>query len=203
MDIHKEQIEKFLKDQDDFDVIMLTMMISCMSEGVSVLEESANEFFKILKVEDYNRRYYQKRKAASDGDKKWSFVKWNEIVANTPDFIFCKKFRMMKETFAVLAEKICSLIGKKTFRPAAKCHNGFISGEVRMAISIRMLSGRSHLDLMGVTGFGIKSSGHIYHIFHDFIGWLHNTFDFPLVHMLRAFDLGDKEALAALHQISM
>ena len=66
MDIHKEQIEKFLKDQDDFDVIMLTMMISCMSEGISGLEESANEFFKILKVEDYNRRYYQKRKAASD-----------------------------------------------------------------------------------------------------------------------------------------
>ena len=130
-------------------------------------------------------------------------MKWNEIVANTSDFIFRKKFRMTKETFAVLAEKICSSIGEKTFRPAAKCHDGFISGEVRMAISICMLSGGSYLDLMGVTGFGIKSSGHIYHIFHDFIGWLHDTFDFPLVHMLRAFDLGDKEALAALHQISM
>ena len=65
-----------------------------------------------------------------------------------------------------------------------------------------MLSGGSYLDLMGVTGFGIKSCKPIYCIFHDFIGWLHETFDFPLVKLLRKLDSGDT-ALAALHQISM
>jgi DDE superfamily endonuclease len=57
-----------------------------------------------------------------------------------------------------------------------------IPGEIKVAISIRMLAGGSYLDLVPL--FEVSTS-HLYNIFHTFLEWILKTFQFPLVPLLR------------------
>ena len=57
-----------------------------------------------------------------------------------------------------------------------------ISGEVKCALSIRMLAGGSYLDLVPL--FNV-SSGHLYVVLETFLAWILATFEFPLTRLLR------------------
>jgi hypothetical protein len=60
---------------------------------------------------------------------------------------------------------------------AVQAVGGMVLGEIRMAITLQLLAGGSHLDLGSV--FWV-SSAFIYKIFAECIGWVLETFHFPL-----------------------
>jgi len=69
---------------------------------------------------------------------------------------------------------------KKTF--AAQQHTGgFIPGEVKVAVTIRLLTGGSYLNLVPL--FGMVRS-HIYKTFDQVIEWVNIAFEMPLVSIL-------------------
>jgi DDE superfamily endonuclease len=57
-----------------------------------------------------------------------------------------------------------------------------IAGEIKVAISIRMLAGGSYIDLVPL--FHVSTS-HLYNIVDLFLAWILKTFEFPLVPWLR------------------
>jgi len=109
---------------------------------------------------------------------------------------FRRMFRMTTDMFQVLCQKISASIGVDQFRSEAYLTGNqqgqptteneqpcpFISGELKVAISLRILAGGSYLDLVPL--FGISST-HLYNVFGIFLEWILQTFDFPLLRLLR------------------
>jgi DDE superfamily endonuclease len=107
---------------------------------------------------------------------------------------FRRMFRMTLEAFSCLCQRITSKVGDDRFRSEeflSQQEKGsedderkipHISGEIKVAIAIRMLAGGSYLDLVPL--FEVSTS-HLYNIFHTFIAWVLQTLEFPLVAWLR------------------
>ena len=96
---------------------------------------------------------------------------WSEVNARISDAHFRRMFRMSRPCFQLLCSKIIRSIGERSFKSQAyldaflseenvipsslyniykaheKTSGGFVSGEVKLAITIRMLAGGSALDL--------------------------------------------------------
>ena len=93
---------------------------------------------------------------------------------------------MTKHAFDRLCERICRNIGEEDYRPErsiiSPATNKAIPGEVKTALSIRMLAGGSYLDLVPL--FEVSST-HLYIVFNVFLDWILLTFEFPLVKWLR------------------
>jgi hypothetical protein len=117
---------------------------------------------------------------------------WDEFRESIDDTTFRRMFRMSKESFSELCENICNTVSEENFRPesflcsgeylpqlvaANQYHGGFISGELKMAITIRMLAGASYLDL--IFGFSISRST-LYREFDNVIQWINQTFQFSI-----------------------
>jgi hypothetical protein len=102
---------------------------------------------------------------------------------------------MKKESFERLVEKIQVKIGDERFRPegyrpckrartenATSFFGGQLCGEYKLAICIRILAGASYLDVFLAFAVGITI---IYASFHEVVGWLNETFDFPLLSWIK------------------
>jgi hypothetical protein len=63
---------------------------------------------------------------------------------------------------------------------------GVVPGEIKVAMAIRMLAGASYLDL--IVTYGITKS-FLYSSFFEVIGWINETFSFPLVDALKSKDM--------------
>jgi hypothetical protein len=103
-----------------------------------------------------------------------------------------------RDSFESLCDKMSTKVGEATFRPNSYLHTngmldipcyqalqtlgGMIPGEIRMAITLRLLAGGSYLDLGSI--FYVSSSS-IYKIFAECIGWVLETFHFPLPALIR------------------
>jgi DDE superfamily endonuclease len=127
---------------------------------------------------------------------------WQLFSDNIADNHFRRMFRMTRPMFAKLCTMIKDGVGQRVFKPEEevikKKYNGKnppIAGEIKVALSLRMLAGGSYLDI--VVLFGIKTT-HIYNIFHQFISWVLKTFRFPLVPWLREGNWNQLEQLANL-----
>ncbi len=119
---------------------------------------------------------------------------WAAFNGNLTDRQFRRYFRMSRECFRDLCSRIEENVGESQFKseqylrnlkqssdPAdkktlkiMKCHEkstgGFISGEVKLAITLRILAGGSYLDLALLYD---TSSSHAYDIFHSVINnWI-------------------------------
>jgi hypothetical protein len=62
---------------------------------------------------------------------------------------------------------------------------GFISGEMKVAMTIRLLAGGSYLDILASYATGETA---VYNAFHEVVGWINSTFSFPLTEILRKRD---------------
>jgi hypothetical protein len=126
---------------------------------------------------------------------------WSEFQDNLDDTTFRRMFRMSKESFERLCEKILNSIGVEHFRPesflssgnylpqleaANNYLGGFISGELKVAITIRMLAGASYLDL--IFGFSISRST-LYREFDNVTDWINGCFEFGLSGYLKNKDV--------------
>ena len=127
----------------------------------------------------------QKRLNRSLPDKK-KRVPWSHFRDKVTDKNFRRMFRMDGQVFDKLCQQVSKRIGRDKFKPEEYLmkrlgHDGMlkrISGEVKMAICIRMLAGGSYLDLLHL--FDVSMS-HLYHVFDKFLDWILQTFQFPLV----------------------
>lgn len=118
---------------------------------------------------------------------------WAQFEADLTSKQFRRYFRMDKECFSHLCERIEEIRGEEEFksenylaqvrrgnagdpklRGILRCHNastgGFISGEVKAAITLRLLAGRSYVDLALVFSTGFT---HAHNIFDEVLSnWL-------------------------------
>lgn len=93
---------------------------------------------------------------------------------------------MKQSVFDRLCHVMCLKIGEETFHPKAWLTEAMeeegdvhlTSGEVKVAVSLRLMAGGSHLDLVPL--FGVSSS-HLHNTFEAFLGWVVLSFEFPLV----------------------
>ena len=105
-------------------------------------------------------------KASADAKKrrKKKRIPWSHVDQMLNERQFRRMFRMTRECFALLCEKIKISVGESMFKSQvyidtfldypgsihyANCETtgGFISGETKLAITIRMLSGGDCMDL--------------------------------------------------------
>ncbi len=85
--------------------------------------------------------------------------------------------------FDDLCRKISAKIGPDAFRAeSSDRRKGTVSGEIKVALSLRMLAGGSYLDLVPL--FNVSVSG-LYLIFGEFLDWVLAPFEFPLVAWMR------------------
>ena len=93
-------------------------------------------------------------------------TRFSTIFHRLSDFHFSKMYRMPKPCFMLLCEKIKSKIGENEFKSEAYCdllnidsekphikthqkqNDDIICGEMKLLITLRLLSGASYLDLM-------------------------------------------------------
>jgi DDE superfamily endonuclease len=108
--------------------------------------------------------------------------------SSLPGKHFRRMFRMSLQAFNLLCSRISTAISEERFRPEAlypprdDVKVPGIPGEVKVAVAIRMLAGGSYLDLAPL--FDVSTS-HLYQILDDFLSWILDTFEFPLVGWLR------------------
>lgn len=112
---------------------------------------------------------------------------------------------MTRNVFSNLCHVLCSVIGAATFRPedqllstrnssSLSSRGGLIPGEIKVAISIRILAGGSYLDLMPLFDVSVA---HIYKIFDEFLDWVLKSLDFPLAKYLHNENWTALESIAA------
>lgn len=133
---------------------------------------------------------------------------FKEIVTNVSDKMFCHMFLIKRESFF----KLCDMVKKKfrdklfksehtvrnrqpkqTHKATKTFYGGQISGEVKITMFLRMLAGVSYLDLF--LCYNVAPSK-VYSFFHDVLGWIKETFLFPLVEVLRKEDKNFFETLS-------
>jgi DDE superfamily endonuclease len=156
----------------------LLVLVSIISVSISLFFNEYESCQQILydidssiRRQDYNYSNKKKRKIFS------------EIIDPIDKSLFHRMFRCHKVSFYRLVDKIKSRIDASVFKSEEwliihnKKYSSAISGEVKIACTIRMLAGASYLDLL--LSYGI-SSYMLYDIFHQTIQWINNTFVFPL-----------------------
>jgi hypothetical protein len=126
------------------------------------------------------------------------FPTWLEFSTQLSPLVFKRMFCMPLDAFESLCGKISTKVGEKTFCPdsylcthgmldipvyaAVHAMRAFIHGEICLAITLQLLAGGSYLDLGAI--FWVSSS-FIYKMFEECIGWVLDTFHFPLPVLLR------------------
>ena len=113
-------------------------------------------------------------------------MEWSDFEARLSDNQFRRMFRITRECFKVLCTKIASAVGEDEFKSEEYLHmvksegtdsikgrmyiaherqsGSFICGEIKLAISIRLMAGGSYLDLAALYACGHT---YVYEIFHQ------------------------------------
>ena len=186
-----------MDDEQNQDLILLSSVFHVLLEAVEIIDKDEK-----AKLCDHIRE--QRRLCRSLPAEK-TRPTWNGFCNLISDHHFRRQFRMTRRVFDNLCNLLCLAAGEKTFRPEStisytrnsaslQCRGGLIPGEVKTAISLRLLAGGSYLDLMPL--FNVSVS-HIYVIFDEFLEWVLKAFNFPLAKLLYE---EDKTALAAISE---
>jgi hypothetical protein len=105
---------------------------------------------------------------------------WTGFCNTISDAHFRKQFRMTRCAFTNLCNSLSAAVGDHVFRSengflstrnseSLSSRGGLIPGEVKTAISIRILAGGSYLDLMPLFCVSVP---YIYKIFDQFLDWV-------------------------------
>lgn len=188
--------------QELADLIVITAICYHVLQCYEGIESQFNEAVQAM-IDDLNKAMRRTCYAKRTNLPRRLF---SELLDCINDTLFRRMFRMKKSWFITLTQKIEEKVSPAIFKSekylasqVSRTHaatatvGGFISGEIKLALTIRMLAGASYLDLMMV--YGITSTS-IYRSFHECIGWINETFTFPLSAWLRTCDT------AALRDVS-
>jgi hypothetical protein len=170
-----------MDDDDSFDMLLLAAAFLVVA--AAAVEIAEDEESKSLQA-----HIKEQRRLCKSLPVEKTRPTWTGLCNRVSDTHFRRQFRMNRNTFTKLCIAISTTVGENTFRPeqtflstsnAASLFNrgGLIPGEIKTAISIRILAGGSYLDLMPLFDVSVAS---IYTIFNEFLDWVLMTFEFPL-----------------------
>jgi hypothetical protein len=173
-----------MEEDDQEDALLLLFVLSALQLDV---DDSIIHLDSLL-VRHIREQHRLNRALPMDKTR----TTWSAFSDSLSDNHFRRMFRMTRSMFGKLCYLILMRIGKEAFRCEAflveKSSDGsspYIAGEIKVAISIRMLAGGSYLDLGPL--FKVSVS-HLYNIFDQFLNWILLTLEFPLVKWLRQRD---------------
>ncbi|MCP4504244.1 MAG: hypothetical protein GY822_30350, partial [Deltaproteobacteria bacterium] len=189
---------------DDADLVLLLAAVTAVEGRHSAIANANKDLLDAFKREEHNRRR-RKGTPACEGAyvHRDVFPSWGDICSDpSHKSLFRKKYRMSESQFALLCAKINDVVGPGEFRPAQQNEGKkLISGEVRVAVGLRMLCGGSYMDYVGRI-YGLRSVYSVYLCLEKLIEWLNKTFEFPLVTLLKEFEKGTVEATKKLSEMS-
>lgn len=149
----------------------------------------------------------EERRAARSKPQFRTRCNWETWSAQISDTIFRRMFRMPRDSFNKLCGLIENAVGETVFQSesylasrvlpttsaAMESIGGFVSGQFKMAVTLRLLAGASYLDLL--QQYNISTAA-VYKFFHKGVEWVEATFKFPLKDWL------EQENWEALHRVS-
>lgn len=139
-------------DVDDIhDAFILTTVLVVTLEAIEFIEKE-----ELILLQDHIKE--QRRLCRSLLIEK-TRPTWAGFSHRISDSHFRREFRMTRDAFTNLCSLISTVVGRDRFRPengGTSSHNSasllnrgdLIPGEIKVAISIRILAGGSYLDLM-------------------------------------------------------
>jgi hypothetical protein len=173
-----------VNDSDDNSVLAELGLLFVTLEMVSShLEEQENLLQSLLhKVgKDENKeRHRQSQKKDTPQPSQRTF---HEITQRMLEKTFQRTFRMQQKSFYKLSALIAKSVGEDKFRSetctraekytheATEFRGGEISGELRLGLLLRLMTGSSYLDLLMIYGV---SQGAVYQSFQTVTGWVIN-----------------------------
>jgi hypothetical protein len=189
-------------DDDIVDFSFLLILLELLSEECNEVELELLQLLDEMAKKEGSGSWWDRSKP-----RKFSRTSWQNLTESLNDNTFRRLFRMSRETFDILCSKIKEKVTEEVFKSADwitawKCSQGsslrapiggFIPGEMKIAMMIRILSGASYLDLL--MGYSVASCT-VFKCFHEGIEWIKLTFSFPLVQWLK------DENVEALERIS-
>ena len=179
-----------LDQMDDLDLEIMFLLLQLM-EG-SFTQLIAN----ILLVMGQ-----RKKGTAHERQKPFVYPRktFGQLSSTLSSLQFRRLFRMRQDSFEKLCDSVNDKIGERVFKAeewlcstegreliqkkrkeltlGTETLGGFISGEIKIAIMLRLMSGASYLDVLLI--FGVSTAS-LYNIFHEVNSWIVLTFRFPL-----------------------
>jgi hypothetical protein len=170
-------------DAVDLAFFMLVLQLTKLQ-----LEDLELDLLMILQAEEERK---EQHKLGRSRPRKRDRRGWSAFASSLDDKVFRRMFRMPRDSFTTLCQRVESAVGRNVFRSeaylserrlpsthdATEALGGIICGEVKLAVTIRMLAGASYLDLLNQYAVPTNT---VYRIFHEGISWINSTFQFPL-----------------------
>lgn len=168
-------------DDEDMELLALTIFFRLAAEAVELIEHEENTRL----LDHINEQRRMCRNLPIDKNRPT----WTTFSYSISETHFRRQFRMSRSAFSHLCTLLSAAASEASFRPehsllstrnaaSLQRRGGLISGEVKAAISLRLLAGGSYLDLAPL--FSVSGS-YIYIIFDEFLQWVLKAFEFPLV----------------------
>lgn len=165
---------------NDVDMKLLTVLLHFATEALALIEREEQSMLQA--------HIREQRKMCRSLPAEKTRPTWIGFCNHVSDRHFRRQFRMNRNAFTNMCTKFITAVGESTFRPknivlstrnaaSLQSRGGLIPGEIKAALSIRVLAGGSYLDLAPL--FDVSSS-HIYLIFDEFLDWVLKAFTFPL-----------------------
>jgi hypothetical protein len=193
---------KSVSSISDDDLLFYSMVLKFVSN--EVLLEDDMRLVRAIELEDQRR--LRKARVRREGRR------FNQEIDDFTESRFRRYFRMPRVAFATFCATIIDAVGADVFKPESsfdpveqegdrRRHGGAIdtcggpmSGEVRVAIFLRLLAGASYLDLMVI--FQVTHDP-VYRSFRMVSEWVNTSFHFPLVAALENGNLDYFKSVAS------
>ena len=149
-------------EDDDEDLVVIVMLLQCMSFQVNALVSDLEGLV--------GSHICEQRRLCWSLPADKIRVSWDGFLRRVSSLHFRRMFRMSTSCFDCLCRLICDRIGEEVFRSEAlliTTKSGYhICGEIKVALSIRMLAGGSYLDLAPLFNISVST---LYKIFGEFL----------------------------------
>jgi hypothetical protein len=147
------------------------------------------------------------RQARKPPEPKAMRPSWHAFESDFSDSLFRRTFRMHKSGFQKLCTVLEDSVGRGVFKSdhfllndcntrttrATDFNGGIICGEIKVALTLRLLAGAAYLDLIKI--YCVVSST-VYKIFHQVVAWINVSLFFPLPALLDCKDISGLSKIA-------
>jgi hypothetical protein len=183
----------YFEEMDNADCSLLLLVLHVLQMELSNIRTNL-----VLLLQKVERAAICQERSARRIPQRRSFEQLADSLSTVQ---FRRMFRMQRASFDKLCDAIITKVGKGVFKSegwllsherqhksvdaALLALGGMVSGEIKLAITLRLLAGASYLDLLAIYGVASKT---VYEVFHQCVGWICLTFNFPMAEWIRKKD---------------
>jgi hypothetical protein len=184
------ETDKTMLEEDEYlrSMELLLLTISCILLVDNDVEDLLEFMLNKLTLE---RRDKEELREMRERPRNRHRLTWSTFADRFSDRIFRRMFRMTRDSFHELCCLIEKCVGEDVFKSESYLDNrtetatdaatnavgGVLSGEMKVAMTIRLLAGGSYLDILASYATGETV---VYNSFHEVVRWINSTFNFPL-----------------------